>query len=80
MSITFKEWSDVKKLASDGKIDIEGLSIAELKKGLSVEREHKGKMGSDTKVIDSDVKALKIAVAHLREDDKYYNKLIKAGL
>jgi hypothetical protein len=80
MSITFKEWSDVNKLASAGKIDIKGLSVADLKKGLSVEKEHTGKMGKDTKVINSELDALKIAVAHMREDKDYYKKLSKAGL
>jgi len=80
MNITFTEWADIKKLADDGKIDIDGLPIAELKKGLKVEKEHSGKMGKDTKVISTDLEALKIAVAHMREDKDYYKKLDKAGL
>lgn len=80
MIIKFNEWSDVKDLASQGGVDIKGLSIAELKIGLKVEKEHAGKMGKDTKVISTDLDALKIAVAHMREDKDYYKKLDKAGL
>lgn len=76
----FYEWADVKDLASKGEIDIKGLSISELKKGLNIEKEHTGKMGKDTKVIKTDLDALKIAVAHMREDKDYYKKLDKAGL
>jgi len=80
MNITFTEWADVKKLAADGNVDIKGLSVSELNKGLKVEKEHSGKMGKDTKVISTDLEALKIAVAHMREDKDYYKKLDKAGL
>lgn len=80
MNITFTEWADVKKLAADGNVDIKGLSVSELNKGLKVEKEHSGKMGKDTKVINTDLEALKIAVAHMREDKDYYKKLDKAGL
>lgn len=80
MVIKFNEWKDVKELALRGNVDIKGLSVNELKKGLAVEKEHTGKMGKDTKVIKTDLDALKIAVAHMREDKDYYKKLNKAGL
>ncbi len=80
MNISFNEWLDIKKIASEGNVDIDGLSVADLKKGLNVEKEHTGKMGKDTKVIKTDLEALKIAVAHMREDENYYKKLKKAGL
>jgi hypothetical protein len=64
-------------MAEKAKIDIDGLCLKQLKMGVEVEREHTGKMGKDTKVIDSDADALKVSVAHLREDPAYYTKLKK---
>jgi hypothetical protein len=72
--MTFLEFV-VEKLAKKAKVDIAGLSPEQLKMGVEVEREHNGKMGKDTKVIGGDEDALKIAVAHLRENPKYYTKL-----
>jgi len=44
--------------------------IKQLEKGIEVEKEH-------TK---DEIKAAKIALDHIKEDDKYYDKLAKAGL
>ena len=63
----------LQRLAKDGNVDISKLSIEELTMGMKVEKEHDGKMGKDTDVVDGDpIKVLKIAVAHLREHPKYY--------
>lgn len=72
----FKEYK-LKRLASDYKVNIKGLSLKQLQKGFNVESEHTGKKGKDTKVAKNDGDVLKIAVAHLREDPKYYTKLEK---
>ncbi|MCK9458260.1 MAG: hypothetical protein M0R80_01240 [Proteobacteria bacterium] len=74
--ITFSEFC-IKNLAKQAKVDIACLDKKQLEMGVKVEREHNGKMGKDTKVIKNDAEALKIAVAHLREDPKYYTKLKK---
>ena len=72
--ITYLEFC-VKNLAKQAKVDISDLCPKQLKMGVEVEREHGGKMGKDTKIVKNDGDALKIAVAHLREDPKYYTKL-----
>ena len=78
---TFSQFCESKtqlqKIADKAKINIDGICVKQLKMGLSVEREHTGKMGKDTKVISSDAESLKIAVAHLREHPNYYTKLKK---
>jgi len=68
----------LQRLAKDGNVDISELSIEELIMGMEVEKEHDGRMGKDTDVVGGDfTKVLKITVAHLREDPKYYTKLKK---
>lgn len=67
-------------LAKKGKIEIDDIDMHELKLGVKTEREHTGTKGKDTIVAKNDTDVLKIAVAHLREDEKYYTKLIKAKL
>lgn len=52
----------------------------EIKMGMKVEKEHDGGEGKDVDVVGPKSDLLKIVVAHLREDPKYYTKLIKAGL
>lgn len=69
--------SNIHKIADDANIDIDGISLQQLKMGMKVEREHDGRMGKDVKVVGSDAEILKVAVAHLREDPKYYTKLKK---
>jgi len=81
-NLSFKEWlcvesCDVKKMAQDNDIKIDGIDLDQLCKGFAVEKEH-GTMGKDIDVIKGDMSvALKIAVAHLREDPEYYSKLDK---
>lgn len=60
---------DIAALAAKYKVDAKAL-----KTGMKVEQEHKGYRGKDTKVEGDEVTA-KIAVAHLREDPRYYDKL-----
>ena len=69
--------SQIQKIADGANIDIDGISLQQLKMGMRVEREHDGRMGKDVKVVGSDTEILKVAVAHLREDPKYYTKLKK---
>lgn len=72
----WEKW--IQQLAINGKVYISDLHIDELIMGMRVEEEHNGKMGQDTNVTNNDsVKVLKIAVAHLREDPRYYTKLKK---
>lgn len=68
----------LQKIADDGKVNISDIDVKELQMGMEVEKEHSGKMGKDTDVTGGDpIKVLKISVAHLREDPKYYTKLKK---
>ena len=64
-------------MASKAGVDVKGLDSKQLKMGYEVEKEHGGPMGKDTDVVDKTSDYLKIAVAHLREDPKYYTKLKK---
>ena len=67
----------IEDMAKKGKVDIEGLDTKQIQMGIEVEREHDGRMGKDTDVVGTEPDVLKIAVAHLREDPKYYTKLKK---
>ena len=73
----YLEESNINQLARKAKIDITNLDPKQLKMGIGVEREHKGKMGNDSQVISTDIEALKISVAHLREIPDYYTRLDK---
>lgn len=71
------DYSDVLKFAKLANLEneIKNYSKDQLVAGLNVESEHKQK---DINVIGKkEENLLKIAVAHLREDDKYYDKLKK---
>lgn len=71
------DYSDVLKFAKLAKLEdeIKNYSKEELVKGINAESEHKQK---DINVIGKkEENLLKIAVAHLREDGKYYSKLKK---
>lgn len=74
-NICFREWINLEKLAKDAKVDIATIDKKELKRGMTVEKEHDGKMGKDIDIVHGPSDLLKIAVAHLREDPKYYTKL-----
>ena len=77
-TVWLEENQSLKKIADKGSVDISKIDVKELQMGMKVEEEHSGKMGKDTDVTGGDpVKVLKIAVAHLREDPKYYTKLKK---
>lgn len=60
---------DVKHLAVKYGIDTSVVSLATLKKGIDTEMEHRDLIGTDPE------KALKIALAHLRETPRYYKQL-----
>jgi fructose-1,6-bisphosphatase len=70
----------IKKLASDNDLDISKFDNKELLRGMEVEREHDGGEGEDVDVVSNELDLLKIVLAHLREDPKYYSKLDKIGL
>ena len=85
--MSFKNWlneskkynyDDVLRLAKVADVSTEEInkySKDQLVAGLNVESEHKQK---DIDVIGKkEENILKIAIAHLREDDKYYEKLKK---
>lgn len=71
----FCEIKHIKDVAKKGKLDISKYDPKELKMGYEAEKEHDD--GSDVDVVDSELDLVKIAVAHLREDPKYYTKLKK---
>jgi hypothetical protein len=72
---TFCENKHIQKVAKDGGLDISGYDPKELCMGYEAEKEHDD--GSDVDVVGSDLDLVKITVAHLREDPKYYTKLKK---
>jgi len=69
----------LKTAAQQAGIDVSQFEADELLKGLKVEQEHNGTMGSDVDIVPGNNlgTVLKIAIAHLREDPKYYSKLEK---
>jgi hypothetical protein len=85
--MNFKTWFEstvtadqIKDMAAQAKIDLGNVSINQILAGMNIEREHDGKEGSDIDVVKGEIDLLKIAMAHLREDPKYYTKLKKVGL
>ena len=73
--MNFKNWLNevnLSSIAHKAKIDISCFDKKELKMGYEEEKEHKDVTGGDP------VKTLKICIAHLREDPKYYSKLKRA--
>lgn len=75
----FCENKNIEAVAKKAKVDIKGLAPEQLKMGLKVEKEHDDEMGKDVDIVPGHDKGtmLKIVVAHLREDPKYYTKLKK---
>ena len=49
----------------------------QVKMGMKVEKEHDGGQGKDIDIVSSEEDLMKIVLAHLREDPKYYSKLKK---
>lgn len=66
-------------LAQKAQIDISNYNISEIMAGIQVEKEHDN-MDPKKDVVKDPVDLLKIALAHLDEDPKYYTKLKYAGL
>ena len=74
------DFSDVRRMAKKGGLDIFPFDKQELVDGINTEIEHK-KSGKDVDVIKNhEENILKITIAHLREDPNYYKKLRKAGI
>jgi hypothetical protein len=61
-------------------VDTSMFDPKEVKMGMKVEKEHDGGEGKDVDVVKNKTDLIKIVVAHLREDPKYYTKLNKVGL
>lgn len=78
--ITFKEWVNLKDLSRRAKLDISKFDKKQIHMGMEVEKEHDGEQGKDVDVVKNKLDLLKIVVAHLREDPKYYTKLKKVEL
>lgn len=86
--MNFKNWilfeskytfKDVLRLAKQAKIsnnEIDKYNKNQLVMGINVEKEHMKDKDIDV-VKNVENRILKIALAHLREDDKYYEKLKK---
>jgi len=62
---------ELRTLGAKLKIDFKKIPFSEFKTGMSVELEHKDITKGDP------VKTAKIALAHLKESPKYYEKLSK---
>ena len=79
--ILFTEWlkrynfDDVVKMSKDNGLNISNYDRNELVLGVNTEKEHN--KDKDTDVVKRPSDVLKIAIAHLREDPKYYTKLKK---
>lgn len=69
-----------KKKKKNESVDVSKYDPKEIKMGLEVEKEHDGGEGKDVDVVRNKDDLMKIVVAHLREDPKYYTKLKKANL
>lgn len=68
----------LKQAAKKHGINLSGIPLDQLAKGIKVEKEHD--TNDDVDVVKSPVDLIKIAVAHLREDPQYYTKLKTAKL
>ena len=87
-SMNFKYWiineskytfKDVLRLAKQGKIsedEIAKYDKDQITLGINVEKEHMKDKDIDV-IKDVESRIIKIALAHLREDEKYYEKLKK---
>ena len=74
-----KSQKSIDAIAQRAGLDVSTFDAKELLMGMKVEQEHNGQMGADVDVVPSNDQGaiLKIAIAHLREDPKYYTKLAK---
>lgn len=79
----FYQWLENKEFEKEVKaanIDVSKYDTHELKMGFQAEKEHDGGEGNDIDIVDKKGDIIKIVLAHLREDPKYYTKLKKAKL
>jgi len=72
--------ADAKRIAKELKMDTKRFKLADFKKGMRVELEHgpkkKGGISNKTDVTGGNLlKTGKVALAHMLEDVKYYDKL-----
>lgn len=67
----------IQKLADQANLDISQFSDDELRMGYEDEKEHDGGEGKDVDVVGPETDIIKIVVAHLREDPRYYSKIKK---
>lgn len=65
------------ELAQKANLDISKYDMNELCIGIDIEREHNQRR---IDVVKDDTDLLKIAIAHLRENPKYYSVLKRSGL
>jgi len=64
--------------AKRNSIDISKFDMQQLKLGMSVEMEHGSEMGFEVDVTnDEPDSTLKIVLAHLKKEPKYYTKILK---
>lgn len=75
--LTFKQFveANINKMAKDISVDISKYDPKQIQMGIKVEKEHM--KDKDINVVKSPSDLLKITLAHLREDPKYYTKLKK---
>lgn len=66
-------------LAEKAQIDISNYNISEVMMGIEIEKEHDN-MDPKKDVVKDPVDLLKIALAHLDENPRYYSRLLYAGL
>jgi len=64
------------EVSANAGLELQEYDFGQIIKGMRVELEHGTQYGEDTNVTGNDILAtLKIALAHLKEDPKYYDKL-----
>lgn len=67
---------NITKIGDELKINWDIISPETLKQGITVELEHGSKLGRDTNITNDDLLITgKIALAHLKEDPFYYDRL-----
>jgi len=73
---SFVDWAT--NAAKEKNIDLSGIDMKQLAVGVEIEKEHN--KGDDVDVIEDEKDLIKVAVAHLRENEKYYTILLDAEL
>lgn len=74
--ISYNEWK-INKIAHNSNLNIKDFDPKQIEMGMEEELEH-GKKDKKLNITNNDPsKTLKIVLAHLKEDPKYYSKLKK---